>query len=353
MSLTPRNGALQFFDDAAQALRIANRVYETGRIAYPAVKYAAGTAYNMTRSKAPRSRGPMIQPVRIVRKNQTSKRKARKPRTLKKKVRDIERKISNMTSVLTYKYLDARALKCTQNQTAYDTLAHGNAFILETALAETRFFDPSNPGTLIQASSATATYDRSYSIKNTSYFHFKNNYQVPVEVTLYKYKVKTDTNLDPYTAFTNGLTDTGGASASSVAVSPTDVSQVKDIMTLKSTTKWTMKPGDSRSFTINSKAFDYNPADYDAQSLAYQKGFDSQFLMVRIQGPPSHDKTTAAQIGTIAAGVDFVWKRTTVVRYNSGGPNLEYLVVNDLLDTQTAGPVVSQVVVDNQEYSTA
>lgn len=310
---------------------------------------AANQMYRGYKSMYP-SAAP-IQRVQVVKQKQIKR--PRKKQTLKNQVKEIAKKVNNMTSTLTYRYVDCTQAYTVANQAAYLNLVHSDSSFIELALAQTRFFDPSNPGTLIQGSGATGTYDRTYSIKNSSMMVFRNNYQVPAEIRVYKYKCKTDTSIEAITAFTNGLADIGNPSAGSIVVYPSDVSQLRDLYTLKSTSIWKMKPGDERTFSINSKAFNYDPAEQDSQTQPYQKDFDTHFVLIRVQGPPSHDKTTPTQNGTIGAGVDILWKRVCTVKYNSGGPNLEFLVINDQLDTQTAGPVVSQIVVDNQEYSTA
>lgn len=323
-----------------------------GAMAYEGAKYA----YNAYKNYKNKPRVPMVQApvqkVEVVSHKQAKKpKKVRKPKTLKKQVKSIQRQLNNLNSTCVYRGVDVQAIKALQNATAYGEFNHSDITFIELALANLRFFDPATPGTLITGSGASGTYQRQYRCQTTSNFVIRNNYQVPVEVRVYKYKSKYDTSISVSTAFTNGLTDVGNPSSSSLVVYPSDSKQINDVWTPKGCSIWVLKPGEQKTYKIYTPEFLYDPADTDSHNLTYQKQYQAHSLLIRVAGVAAHDKTTPTQLGTIACGVDVFWKRVVKIKYNSGGPELETIVVSDNTDSMTAGPVVSEFVADNLEYS--
>lgn len=271
-------------------------------------------------------------------------------RKVQKEVKTLQKKVRDMTSTLTARFVDVFKLSASANQTGYVALMCGSADTVELALAQLKFFDPSNPGTLITGSGATGTYNRRFRVKCSNTYVIRNNYKVPVDIRLYKYRVISDTNQTPYTAFTAGLTDVGNPASTSIAVYPTDSTQLSDLFKLEGTTIKRLEPGEELHATMATPWFDYDPADYDLHGLSYQRQYHCQAYLLRISGPPAHDKTTITQLGTIGTAVDFLEKITVNVQYNSGGPDLNTVYVADASDSMTAGAVVSQQTVSNQEY---
>lgn len=273
--------------------------------------------------------------------------------SLKKAVKQLQKKMNSNTSTLTWRYSDVWKLTTSANQAAYTERSFNIPNTIELALAQLRFFDPSNPGTLINGSGATGSYSRKFHVKSSISFMIRNNYQVPVVLKVYKYKTKADTNQDANTAFTTGLADVGNPTATSLTVYPTDSPLLDDLYKLERCTTWRLEPGESRPYSFSTPAFDYDPSDTDTHSLTYQRVYHAHSMLFRVSGVPAHDKTTNTQLGTIAGGIDVYEKQTYIIKYNSGGPSINYIAISDNLDAMTAGPVVSQVVVDNQEYSAA
>lgn len=324
-----------------------------GAVASYAAKRAMGYVANQASNYVKGRMAAKPQPVTIVKPKAARKAVSRKPKTLKKQVRALQKQVNYNTSTLTYRSIDCIPHKATSNTAAYLERSVSSVSYIEAVLAQLRFFDPSNPGTLLNASGATGTYSRKYQVKYSVNFVIKNNYQVPCVLKVYKYKAKKDTDQSSSTAFTAGLADIGNPSSTSIIVYPTDSPLLEDLYKLEKCTTWNMKPGQERTYSFSSVFFDYDPSDTDTHALAYQTAYKAFSMLFRVSGVPAHDKTTATQLGTIACGVDIQEKQTYIVRYNSGGPEIKYIYVSDALDTMTAGPVVSQVVVDNQEYSVA
>lgn len=290
-------------------------------------------------------------PVTVVSKKAHAKAKPKKPKSLKKQVKQLQHQMNALTSKLTYRFFDVLRVISNHKETAYAVNYQNSSAVLEGVLAQLKFFDPAAPGTLVTASGATGSYQRSYRIRSSYVYIFRNNYQVPLELRVYKYHVKTDTSIDPYTAFTNGLTDIGGPSAASPVVYPSDSLQLSELWKCDSTTIWKLEPGQQKVFQINSPWIDYDPSELDSQTETYARRFKTTSILIRIQGVPSHDKTTTTQLAVIGAGIDYSEKATYHVQYNSGGADLDIVYVQDGQDTQTAGGVVSERIVDNEEFS--
>jgi len=315
---------------------------EAGRRLY---NYYSGTPSGR-RVAAVAASAPAIKPV-----SKKMVKKPRRPRTLKKQVKDLQKQMNDLNSHLTVRYHDAFRLLASQNATGIVSHVQNDTTTIELALNNLRYYDPSNPGTLLTASGTAGTYLKKYQMKSSYVYNFRNNYQIPVQVKIYKYTVKVDTSIPPSTAFTNGLADIGNPTSSSVIVYPSDSPQLKALWVQKSVITWSLKPGQEKVYSLNSSWFDYDASLTDSHGDLYQKPCKCTAILIRIQGVPSHDKTTNTQLGLAAAGIDYTEKITMMVKYNSGGPDIKYLVVADNVDSMTAGPVVSQVVVDNQEYS--
>lgn len=320
------------------------------------LKKAMSTA-SMASKKASKQavKSPMYKPTYRARKSRSAKNKMAKKSpnsSLIKSVRTLQKHVNSNLSKLTYRFNDVFRLIASANQTAMVAHVMNDVSVIELCLAQLRFFDPSNPGTLINGSGATGTYSRQFDVKASYTYKFKNNYQVPVELRVYKYRVKSDTNITPYVAFTNGLADVGNPTSTSPVVYPSDSPQLHDLWSPSGVTTWKLLPGQEKTFNLVSREFKYDPADVDSHNLSYQKKYDAQAIMLRIVGPPAHDKTTATQLGFIGAGIDYSEKATYVIKYNSGGPAIEYIYVSDAADAMTAGAMVSQPVCDNQEFST-
>lgn len=315
-----------------------NRTLRTGGM-IAAATGAAAAAYRYFR----RGKGRAVAPRRI--RNST--------RVPNNRLKKVEQKLRNMESELTYRTIDATPLKPAQNVVEYGDYIANDVNQIEAALANLRYYDPSNPGTLITASGATGTFSRFYKVKTYMKITIRCNYQVPCLINVYKYAVKTDTSIPPTTALTNGLADVGNPSATSTVVYPSDSSQLGDLWRLIESKKMLLKPGQEVSFAISFPEITYDPSIYDSQAIAYQKRNHCCAFLVRAQGVPSHDSSTSTQYGISGAGVDILQKKVLKITYDSGGPSIETIVVSDSLDTQTASAVVSQPVVDNQAYSIA
>lgn len=278
----------------------------------------------------------------------------------KSKVKNLERVVKNLKmateadqGVLTYRWRQTyRNLSAVNAHSLLSVPVLLNG-VLETVLGQLRYYNPSSPATLVQADGTTGTFMKDFTFdKIYTSIICRNNYQSPAKVRVYMCKVKDDTNIDPVTAFTNGLADIGSPTSTSPLVFITDSPQFNDLWKIHSSEMATLQPGEEMKMTYSVPAFQYDPSLVDSHNQAYQTRYHGCVFVVRVEGVIGHD-TSVDQQGSLQAGVDIQMDRTFTVKY-SAGADIEYLVVQDESDTFTNGGVASQKPIpDNVAYSVA
>lgn len=283
----------------------------------------------------------------------------RRPVNVKKRVSKLSKQVSKLnkfcaTGTGTLIFHDRQTYTC---RSAVNQFTHQLAYAMRTTemeavLAQLRFFDPANPATLVNASGASGAYARDYLFK-TIYTKtcIRNNYQVPARVTYYCCCPKEDTSITPVTAFTNGLTDQGNPTATSMLLHLTDSIQFNDLWRIAKSQTWTLMPGQEVSQIMSVKDVCYDPANTDEHTLAYQAKNRAYQIVIRVEGVIAHDSSVSTEQGFIAAGVDICNHTKYVVQYEAG-VDLNFIYINDNADTFTNGGLVSSMpVADNIAYS--
>lgn len=276
--------------------------------------------------------------------------------SLTKQVRAIQKEMKTNMGTLIYKEISTgRAVQSVVNQQTLTPVTQITMGSYETVLGELRFFNPSVPGTLIQGSGASGTYDRNYHFKNVySKVSIVNNYQIPVKVKLYCCIPREDTNIIPITAFTNGLADIGNPSNTSPYLDLTESPQFNKLWKIVASSKKILQPGQVLKDSVNNKDIMYNPSFFDSHALDYQKKYKTLNWFVRITGVLAHDTTVTTEQSLAPCGVDFLYQNYYTVEYDAG-IDLKYIVIADTSDTSftNGGVVSSKPVADNIGYSQA
>lgn len=275
---------------------------------------------------------------------------AKKP-SLRKEVRALSKKVNSQDGTLIYHNRNTSRCLASQNQLSHVELTAVSMNSYETVLAELRFFDSATPNTLVQASGASATYQRDYLFESSyTLAEAVNNYQVPCICTAYICTPREDTSISPVTAYTDGLTDVGAPSSTSPLLHLTDSTQFNDLWRIARTKKKLLMPGQRMKISYSNKNIMYSPAVYDTHSLTRQRRFGCYDVIFRCEGVLAHD-TIADQQGFSAAGVDLTYHTKFVVKYDAG-IDLRYIVLNEQSDAMTTSAVVSeQPIADNIAYS--
>jgi len=277
-------------------------------------------------------------------------------KSLKEQVKAIQKEIKTNQATLVYKEIGTgRNVQSAVNQQTLGPLTQVTMGSYETVLAELRFFNPSVPGTLIQGSGASGTYERSYHFKSVySKVSLVNNYQIPVKVKLYCCVPKEDTNIIPITAFTNGLADVGNPSNTSPYLDLTESPQFNKLWKIHKSVKKILQPGQVCKSSVNFKDIMYNPSIFDSHALDYQKKYKTFNWFVRITGVLAHDTAVTTEQSLAPCGVDFLTQTNYTVEYDAG-VDLKWITISDTSDASfTNGAVVSsKPVADNIGFSLA
>lgn len=283
-------------------------------------------------------------------------RKYKRKTTVKGKVTALERKVKKLSSetlngTLIHRIRDVDNIRASSGLMLQKDIGGFGADQIEDALANTQFFNPSAPGTLIANNAATGTYARNFIVKPSSKLVVRNNYEVPAELRLYMCKVKGDTAITPDTAYDNGISDISSFGSTSTFAYPSEVPQINDIWNVDNRFRGVIEPGKQLVFQHYGKEFKYDPSTYDSHALTYQKEYGSFSWLVRANGVVGHDNA-ADQNNLCGAGVDMLCDTKIKIRYDAGG-NLYRMSVTNNADTFSGTGIVSNYngVINNQGYS--
>lgn len=225
---------------------------------------------------------------------------------------------------------------------------------IEAVIAELRYYNPSAPTTLLNASGATGSYQKEFFFKRVyCNVEARNNYQVPCKVTLYLIQSKDDTSIVGSSSITNGLTDVGsGLVYTDALLYPTDSPQFVDLYRIVKSVKAELKPADKLSISVDCGSFQYDPSLSDSHALEFQRRFKDMQVLVRLEGVIGHDSVADEQ-GILQGAVDVVYDTTYEVNY-AAGADIKYITLDNNASSFTNGGLVSShPVSDNIGYSLA
>jgi len=255
---------------------------------------------------------------------------------------------------MTYRKLQSFRVISADNLQAVSSDGGNDTTQMETTLANLKYYDPANPGTLVTAAATTGTYQRNFLFKSiTSKLVLRNNYQSDATVKIYLCKAKDDTDISPSTAWSTGIATSGNVSSiTQLNQYPTDNDLFNDLYSVKVAGTYVLSPGQSCSVSHTEKDIEYDPATVDNHNLLYQKEYKAFKWMTVVSGVLSHDVSADDQ-GIAQAGVDGLVYTTHVVSYDAG-VNLTFVHNVISLDTPATSFVQShQPIADNQAYSVA
>ncbi len=223
-------------------------------------------------------------------------------------------------------------VQCGVNVVNYSGVESINTANIELALQLLRYYDPADPATLVNAPGSIGTYSRNFFFKTaSSSMHVRNNYAVPVQVRLYACTPKDDTDINPVTAFTNGISDVMiTPNTDSIIVYPTDSEQFAKLWKIEKTVTKLLQPGATFDTSYSNKPFYYDPSNVDSHNLDFQKKYGALVWMFRIGGEVGHNSGSSTQ-GILQAGIDFCMKNTYKIVYDAG------VNLTDVSVTETLG----------------
>lgn len=274
-------------------------------------------------------------------------------KTLTKRVRNLEQRVRDEDSILTYKVSAKDRLNPGVNSATYGFASCLSIANIEAAAANAKFFDPAAPGTLVTASLVSGTYSSKFRVQARCTITIKNNYQVPCVLHVGMVAPKVATSNSPNTAYTNGLADQGNPNSGSPMLHWSDSKQFGETYKFtRKVKKILLRPGAQRTFVHKQASFLYDPSYFDSNTETYQPRARSKLWVYRCQGVPGHDTSVTTEQGLLPAGIDVYAADTYTIHYNSGGATLNTIVCSEgASGSFTNAGVVSQIVADNQSYS--
>lgn len=260
-----------------------------------------------------------------------------------RRVRDIKCKLDATTGVAYRTKRDIGRVASSANAIGWVDAASFpikfNTDDAEEDLSFLQYYDPSNPGTLIVADGDSGLYNRRFCFDFVkSVLTVRNNYQVPCQVRLYTFLVKSDTNLTPIGCMNQIGDIPGNQSLTQFATRPSQVPLLQQLWRqyrLKTKTLW---PGQSMSISYTCPRFEYDPQTTDTHADKYQKRAKSFAFLIGVSGVLGHS-TDASQVGGLPGGVDWIITRKSKITYDAGS-NIIVRNVSDNSDT-ILGAVVS------------
>lgn len=273
---------------------------------------------------------------------------------LSRQVKTLQKEARASMGTLTYRITDGLVQTVLANTQGNETM-YLNAYAeVEGVLGQLKYYDPAVPAALVTADGTTGSYSKNFLFK-PSYMKvtLRNNYQVPCIARVYQLKVKTDTNITPETAWSNGMTDVSNGTVNDIGIYPSDSPQFGDFWAISNQTTIRLEPGQEKRFTISAPQFNYDPSVTDNHTLSYQCDQHARAIMVSICGAIGHDSAVTTEFGKLPAGVDIDLYKVYTVEYDAGA-NIKYIFLSNGYSTFTNGGLVSnKPVADNQAYSLA
>lgn len=335
-----------------------NRAGAIGALAASALAQMAfqgGGYYNSTKAfKSSKAAGTTFtevakQAARVARK----KAKARAaPKTKTKKVlKEIKHEIRNLKAYdrtgqgeHTHREIQSYSMKSAVNAQACLVVGEASyTWQLEQVIKNLKFFDPSNPSTLLTADLGAGTYARNIMFKSiSSFIECRNNYKVPCDLDVYLCKVKDDTNNSPLIAWSAACADNGNlTNTQQLGQYPTDYNLVNDLWKLKLAHKGRLEAGESIKLFHGENDIEIDPATMDSHTLTYQKEWKSYCFLFIVKGVIGHDSVVATEQTLLPAGVDIYERNVYNIVYNAGAHLKRIHVVNNMDATFTTDGLLS------------
>ena len=282
--------------------------------------------------------------------------KKRRRRTLKdqKMVKRLQRKVDKlclsniMATHVRRQRRVSRVCNAVRNADYSEFADGGSIGEIETAMSSLRYFDPAT-NAMVVANPATGTYSRDMCISIFRKILCRNNYHVPVNITVYSCVPKVDTSLTPISLYESGLVDQGNPDKNSTMVHFSDSFDLKNVWKLTGT-KRVLNPGESMVVKAITPEFKYTFSTNDQHNLSFQKDQGGHVFLVRVAGVLGHDSTVAGQVSLLSGCVDTQRTVTYTFKYDAGKDVHDYSIDDTAPTAFTNAGVVSQRPLAGQQH---
>lgn len=272
-------------------------------------------------------------------------------KTLTKKVKELTKMVNADNATHTHRVSTTGTCLSAASTIGYLQLDGLTPSMIESSLANLRYYNPAVPGTLTTADGSTGTFQRKFGIHSFySKLVVRNNYRVPAKVTLYVCRPKQDTNITPYAAFSQGMTDQGNPVINRTMLFLTDSDQFNELWSIEKSKSFELTPGHERVYSCSSPAFEYDPSLFDSHSLNYIKHARTRIFVIRVEGVLAHDTSVTTEQGKAPSQVDCSVETKLVIKYDAG-TNLNDFSISDGYDSFTNAEEVTILHNTNQQKS--
>lgn len=201
---------------------------------------------------------------------------------------------------------------------------------LEAALTGVRFWDSSvAPGSFTTGDLKGPESQQCQIASLDSKITIRNNGVVDCYLELYLIVPKVDGSITGIAAYESGMGDQQGATHTAVNSFLTDSEQFKALWKIVQSKKILLIAGRETSLSYHFGSFAYNPSIFDDHSDTYQRKLGGHSYVIRLSGVVSHIVGTPTTLGSGACSVDMYRDQKIVVKYDSGGPTLRDIHLED------------------------
>ncbi len=246
---------------------------------------------------------------------------------IKKQVKALRIQADNATSTLVYRERFIETVLPEDNEVDFTSMSLSSIFGIKRALVNVSYFDPSSPSTLIVADLDAPAYQQKILFKSLhGNMTCRNNYVVPCRCTIYLWLPKFMTSLEPLSIYTVGMIDQGNPDINDPLVFPTDCIQLKYLWKLKKHQTRILQPGQQMKMSHSAAPFNYDPSFNDTENHDFYPQWGGASWFVRVTGLVAH-AGASTELGTSACGVDCMFDTTYKIEYNSGGADLNQIII--------------------------
>lgn len=272
----------------------------------------------------------------VVRKPRKRARKKMKT-SLKKRVSALERETKLTEANKIVRENSFTQLSTDINACAYywDLLWHAST--IEAQINDLKMVNPAD-SSVDDVNIANLATNHKLNLKNIFFsMVVRNNGTIPVNVSVYSLKCKSDTALDPIQLMDaeDATMDVSTASTNSMMF-PSDFSSLNDIYTILKTDKFRLRSGDEMKVVLTAKDYIYDPEGHDAKGSPTIRDGDLGFL-VRLEGVLAHGSVTTGNVGRGDGAVDIERYRKFEVTYPSTAAFRYFEVAHNGSNLEDAG----------------
>lgn len=206
-----------------------------------------------------------------------------------------------------------------QQDSRWDSL--NTLAIIEAALANLQYYDPSDPATPIAASGVVGEDSKKYQINNVQGRQFyRNNAMVPVKLRIYICTPKVDTSFTGEQAWEQGLANlTTTLTKTCPLVKLRDSDQFTELWRVKQTHRVTLLPGQEYVVHTNSGPFVFDPSLADNHNLGFQTRLKACGILTLMEGVCGHSLADDQDlVGTLPYAVDLIKDTAVTITYDAG-----------------------------------